>query len=140
MLHKFIVAFGISAGLMLLLSVGSIARAESACKGLTSSQCSGKSDCIWVGGYTRKDNRKVSGYCRAKGGKNAKTGKAKTKKASSSKKKEVRDKESAKKSSAEKSKKEKTTTKKKSSKKSKSDSGKAKTKEKKKAKKTKNAG
>ena len=76
---------GISAGLMLLLVVSSAAQAESACKGLASSQCSGKSDCVWVGGYTRKDNRKVSGYCRAKGGKSATSSKTKTKKASSSK-------------------------------------------------------
>ena len=83
MLFKDYVRSGISAGLMLLLFVSSTAQAESACKGLASSQCSGKSGCVWVGGYTRKDNRKVSGYCRAKGGKGATTGKT-AKKASSS--------------------------------------------------------
>ena len=87
MLFKNFFRSGISAGLMLLLVVSSAAQAESACKGLASSQCSGKSDCVWVGGYTRKDNRKVSGYCRAKG-------------ATSSKKKKMKDTSSSSDSSA----------------------------------------
>jgi hypothetical protein len=84
MLLRNIVTSGISAALMLLF-VSSAAQAASVCKGLGSGQCSGKSDCVWVDGYTRKDNRKVSGYCRAKGGKGATTSKTKSNKASSSK-------------------------------------------------------
>jgi hypothetical protein len=159
MLFKNFLGSSISAGLMLLLLVSSAAQAESACKGLASSQCSAKSDCVWVGGYTRKDNRKVSGYCRAKGGKGATSSTKKTrnasaskdsssksgqtstkaKKKSSSKNKNVTEKESTKQSSGKKSKKGKSSTKKKSAEKSKSGSSKAKTKEKKKTKKTKTA-
>lgn len=157
MLFKNTVTLGTLAALMLLF-VSSAAQAESACKGLASSQCSGKSDCVWVGGYTRKDNRKVSGYCRAKGGKGATTGKTKRKKTSSSNdagntskgstaearkkssdsKKKATNKKATEKQSAKKSKKQKTT-KKKSSNKSKSASKKTKTKEDKKTKKSKTA-
>ena len=155
-LFKDYVRSGIWTGLMLLLFSGSTAHAQSACKGLASGTCSGKSSCVWVDGYTRKDNRKVSGYCRAKGGKGATTGKTakkaalsrgsssasepsspETKKTSSSKNKKVTGKKSATKSSGTPSKKKKTAAKKKSAEKSKSDSGKAKKKEKKKTKKPK---
>lgn len=37
----------------------------SACKPLGQSQCQTSKACTWVGGYTRKDGRKVNAYCRA---------------------------------------------------------------------------
>lgn len=40
--------------------------AASSCKGLEASACSSDSSCSWVGGYERKDGRKVSAFCRAK--------------------------------------------------------------------------
>ena len=42
--------------------------AQSACKGLSNSQCGGNQNCTWVSGFTRRDGVKVSSYCRAKGG------------------------------------------------------------------------
>ena len=49
------------------LAVGSgTARAESACKGLEQGACDKAADCIWVGGYEKKDGKQVSGYCRSK--------------------------------------------------------------------------
>lgn len=141
MLFKNVVTSGLLAGIILLLGIGSTVQAASACKGMSSSQCSGKSDCVWVGGYTRKDNKKVSGYCRSKGGKGTQSDKAKDK-GSSSAKKDVADKESAKKSSnkkssankpdKEKSKSKKKSKDKKSKEKSKSDGKKSKSKDKKK--------
>jgi hypothetical protein len=149
MVFKDVVASGFAAGLTLLLFFSPVAQAASACKGLASSSCSGKAGCVWVGGYTRKDNRKVSGYCRSKGGKNASTAKTNTKKASSSgdsgsrsekasagakktssssRNTKVTGKQSAKKSSGSKSKKKKTTSEKKSGAKSKSSGSKTKTK------------
>ncbi len=38
----------------------------SSCKGLESSACGNSASCTWVDGYTRKDGRKVSSFCRAK--------------------------------------------------------------------------
>jgi len=136
MLFKNVVTSGILAGIVLLLGMGSAAQAATACKGLSSSQCSGKSDCVWVGAYTRKDNKKVSGYCRSKGGKGTQSGTAKDKRSSSAKK-DVTDKDSAKKSSGKKSDKKKSKDKKKgkdakSKEKTKSDGKKAKSKDKKK--------
>ena len=66
---KNIAAKLVSTGLVLLLAGAPSVQAQSACKGLSSGQCSVNNDCVWVGGYTRKDNRKVSGYCRSKGNK-----------------------------------------------------------------------
>jgi hypothetical protein len=49
------------------LAVGSgTALAESACKGLEQGACEKAADCIWVGGYEKKDGKQVSGYCRSK--------------------------------------------------------------------------
>jgi len=44
------------------------AAAQSACKGLSKSQCGGNQSCTWVSAFTRGDGAKVSAYCRAKGG------------------------------------------------------------------------
>lgn len=57
--------------------------AASACKGLSKSSCGSNSSCTWVDGYTRKDGKKVSAYCRAVGKKKSDSKKAT--KASSSK-------------------------------------------------------
>ncbi len=65
--------FAPALGVSLLFLVTSAAHAQSACKGLSSSRCSATTDCVWVSGYTRKDNKKVSGYCRSKGGKGSST-------------------------------------------------------------------
>ena len=51
----------------LVLASGS-AVAESACKGLAQDACEKTPECIWVGGYEKKDGKQVAGYCRAKGG------------------------------------------------------------------------
>jgi len=49
------------------LALGSgAAAAESACKGLEQSACEKAADCIWVGGYQKKDGKQVAGYCRTK--------------------------------------------------------------------------
>jgi hypothetical protein len=63
----------------LTLGVGS-AQAASACKGLDQGACGKKSDCTWVGGYTRKDGAKVSGYCRTKSSGGSKKSSTETKK------------------------------------------------------------
>jgi len=132
MLFKNVITSGILAGIVLLLGMGSSAQAATACKGLSSSQCTGKSDCVWVGAYTRKDNKKVSGYCRSKGGKGTQSGTTKDKRSSSAKQ-DVTDKDSAKKSSGKKSDKKKPKDKNaKSKEKTKSDGKKAKSKDKKK--------
>jgi hypothetical protein len=55
----------IAAGCALALGSGA-ALAESACKGLEQNACGKAADCIWVGGYERKDGKQVSGYCRTK--------------------------------------------------------------------------
>ena len=52
---------------MLLLSPLT-ANATSQCKGQTQDACVTSSECAWVEGYTRKDGRSVSSYCRSKGG------------------------------------------------------------------------
>jgi hypothetical protein len=39
--------------------------AASECKGLAQAECDAKGDCKWVEGYTRKDGKEVSGYCRS---------------------------------------------------------------------------
>jgi hypothetical protein len=41
--------------------------AESACKGLEQAVCESNGDCTWVNGYTRKDNKQVSGHCKSIG-------------------------------------------------------------------------
>jgi hypothetical protein len=43
------------------------ALAESACKGLDQKTCESKADCTWIKGYTRKDGKEVSGYCKSIG-------------------------------------------------------------------------
>jgi hypothetical protein len=49
------------------LALGSSAAlAGSACKGLEQGACEKAADCIWVGGYEKKDGKQVSGYCRTK--------------------------------------------------------------------------
>lgn len=40
-------------------------QAASECKGLPQAECEAKSECKWVEGYTRKDDKEVSGYCRS---------------------------------------------------------------------------
>lgn len=40
-------------------------QAASECKGLPQAECEAKSECKWVEGYTRKDGKEVSGYCRS---------------------------------------------------------------------------
>ncbi len=70
---------------LFLIFAGSVVQAQSACKGLSSGQCSTKSGCLWVGGYSRTDGRKVKGYCRAKGGKRATSGSTTQEKDSTSK-------------------------------------------------------
>jgi hypothetical protein len=55
----------IAAGCFLALGNGA-ALAESACKGLEQGACEKGADCIWVGGYEKKDGKQVAGYCRAK--------------------------------------------------------------------------
>jgi len=36
------------------------------CKGQSEAQCATSESCSWVDSYTRKDNRTVNGFCRAK--------------------------------------------------------------------------
>jgi hypothetical protein len=55
----------IAVGCALALGSGT-ALAESACKGLEQAACEKASDCVWVGGYEKKDGKQVSGYCRSK--------------------------------------------------------------------------
>ena len=43
------------------------ANAQSACKGLSSSQCGSNSSCSRVNGFTRSDGAKVKSFCRSKG-------------------------------------------------------------------------
>ena len=57
----------IAAGCALALGSGA-ALAESACKGLEQGACEKAAECIWVGGYEKKDGKQVSGYCRTKSG------------------------------------------------------------------------
>ena len=38
--------------------------AASACKGLAQSDCDSSVSCRWIDGYTRKDGKTVSAYCR----------------------------------------------------------------------------
>ena len=45
---------------LLLPSLG----VASECKGKTQDACAATAACIWVEGYTRKDGREVSSYCR----------------------------------------------------------------------------
>ena len=40
--------------------------AESACKGMPQNACEKAANCIWVGGYEKKDGKRVAGYCRTK--------------------------------------------------------------------------
>ncbi len=57
--------------------------AASSCKGLEQNDCKRKENCVWVNAYTRKDGVKVSGYCRAKGGKKSTSSAKKSASASS---------------------------------------------------------
>jgi len=58
-------------GLVLLAValLGSQQAMAAGCKGKTAGSCASDSKCMWVDGYKRKDGKKVSGYCRAKGAK-----------------------------------------------------------------------
>jgi len=38
--------------------------AASPCKGVAQNACSVADQCVWVKGYTRKDGRSVSSYCK----------------------------------------------------------------------------
>lgn len=58
-------------------------QAASSCKGLEKNACERKESCTWVNAYTRKDGIKVSGYCRAKGGKKSTSSAKKSASASS---------------------------------------------------------
>jgi hypothetical protein len=49
---------------LIVISAGPVL-AESACKGLEQAVCEGNGDCTWVNGYTRKDSKQVSGYCKS---------------------------------------------------------------------------
>jgi hypothetical protein len=60
-----VAAIAISAGPVL---------AESACKGLEQVVCEGNGSCTWVNGYTRKDGKQVSGYCKSIGKHTGSTG------------------------------------------------------------------
>ena len=51
---------------LIAMSAGPVL-AESACKGLQQSVCEGNGDCTWTNGYTRKDGKQVSGYCKSIG-------------------------------------------------------------------------
>ena len=51
---------------LIVVSAGPVL-AESACKGLEQAVCEGNGDCTWINGYTRKDNKQVSGYCKSIG-------------------------------------------------------------------------
>jgi hypothetical protein len=75
------IAAALIAASTLALGAGS-AQAESACKGLEKAACDSKSTCAWVGGYTRKDKSKVSGYCRSKPSSKKKTSQSSKKKTS----------------------------------------------------------
>ena len=66
-----IALFGLAVGL-----AGSALAADSACKGVSKSQCVSKDSCSWVEGYTTKKGVKVSAYCRAKSAKSQGTGEA----------------------------------------------------------------
>lgn len=59
----------IATGLLATMLGTSIARADTACRGLAADRCGVQSGCLWVKGYTRKDGKAVDGYCRSKGGK-----------------------------------------------------------------------
>lgn len=50
------------AGLFVVTSAQ--AATPSQCKTLSQEACSATPSCAWVDGYTRKDGRKVSAYCR----------------------------------------------------------------------------
>ena len=47
----------------------SVSAEAASCKGKTEASCSADNDCSWVNSFTRKDNVKVSGHCRASSGK-----------------------------------------------------------------------
>ena len=55
---------------------GSALAADSACKGISKSQCASKDSCSWVEGYTTKKGVKVSAYCRVKSSKSQGAGEA----------------------------------------------------------------
>lgn len=42
------------------------ASAATSCKGKTQNACSSDSACSWIKGFSKKDGKKVSAYCRAK--------------------------------------------------------------------------
>jgi len=58
-----------AAAVLVAAMQGPAAAAE--CKGMSKAQCEGNSACVWVDSYTRKDDVKVSGYCRSKGKKSS---------------------------------------------------------------------
>lgn len=47
--------------------------AESPCKGLEQGICEGKTGCLWVDGYTRKDGKTVASHCKSGGKKGSPT-------------------------------------------------------------------
>lgn len=65
--------------------------AASACKGLSKSSCGSKSSCTWVDGYTRKDGKQVSAYCRTVSKKKSDSKQSDKSKSSSSDKKSSKD-------------------------------------------------
>lgn len=113
------------AGFIILLQ-NNVFAADSVCKGISKSSCSGNSSCVWVGGYKKKDGAKVKGYCRLKGkakaaDKKASSGKSSTKKSTkkkSTEKKSENNKDKAKKSTTKKQANKKSSTKKSADKKS----------------------
>jgi hypothetical protein len=54
-------------GAVIALCAADPVLAGSACKGLEEAACKGMADCTWIDGYTRKDAKKISGYCKAIG-------------------------------------------------------------------------
>ncbi|MCV6614901.1 MAG: hypothetical protein OIF35_07980 [Cellvibrionaceae bacterium] len=62
---------------VLALSLSNISLAKD-CKGQAKTACGKAGSCSWVDPYTRKDGKKVKGYCRASSGKAKSAAKDKT--------------------------------------------------------------
>jgi len=58
-------------GLCVLAVSATAVNAASECKGLAQTECEAKTECRWIDGYTRKDGKEVSGYCRSLGKKSS---------------------------------------------------------------------
>ena len=54
----------VSASTILVVFLSMPVHAASQCKGLDNSACDSNLACGWVNGYTRKDGREVSAFCR----------------------------------------------------------------------------